>query len=106
MTTKTSNHALYESDSVLRLVDAAIQGMGVATAAPEAPSSGASVVIDAGVADQLVQVQGSLAFGYKAILTILGALRQGRGSIEAVASDRLHPAHEKLQEVTNTTETA
>ena len=107
MTTKTTSHVLYDSDSMLRLVDAAIEGMGV-TAAPATESApmAAPFLVDPGLADRLVQVQGSLAFGYQSILNILGALRQGRGSIEAVASDRLHPAHEKLQEVTNTTETA
>lgn len=101
---KTTGNVLYDSDSMLRLVDAAIEGMGV-TVTPVASNAG-PVVLDAGVADRLMEVQGSLAFGYQAILNILGALRQGRGSIEAVAADRIHPAHEKLQEVTNTTETA
>jgi hypothetical protein len=106
MTTKTTSHVLYDSDSMLRLVDAAIEGMGVSAAPAETAPSAAPILVDPGLADRLVQVQGSLAFGYQSILNILGALRQGRGSIEAVASDRLHPAHEKLQEVTNTTETA
>jgi hypothetical protein len=108
MTPKTSSQVLYDSDSVLRLVDAAIEGMGITpTGTPsENAQSSPTLVVDSGVADRLVEVQGSLAFGYQAILKILGALRQGRGSIEAVASDRLHPAHEKLQEVTNTTEVA
>lgn len=111
MSAKTSHEVLYDSTSVLRLVDAAIEDMGVAPAPPDESAAGEAAVpglaaLDTTLADRLVEVSGSLAYGYQSILRILGALRQGRGSLEAVASDRLHPAHEKLQEVTNTTEIA
>jgi hypothetical protein len=115
MTPKTSSQALYDSDSLLRLVDAAIENMGVpagesgSESAPDSAEAGAAAAQlagDATLAVRLQEVSGSLAFGYQSILKILRALRQGRGSIESVAAEKLHPAHAKLQEVTNTTEIA
>lgn len=115
MTAKTSRQALYDSDSLLRLVDAAIEDLGVASADAASAAAGnpdaaagevTHTIADATLAVRLQEVSGSLAFGYQSILKILRTLRQGRGSIESVAVERLHPAHEKLQEVTNTTELA
>lgn len=116
MTAKTSREALLDSDSILRLVDAAIEQRVSSpdddqqddgdNSESQAPVAARSAMADATLSVRLQEVSGSLAFGYQSILRILTALRQGRGSIESVAVEKLHPAHEKLQEVTNTTEIA
>jgi chemotaxis regulatin CheY-phosphate phosphatase CheZ len=114
MNAKTALDSLRDSDSILRLVDAAIEqrvGNGSAQDNEEDPSEDVQAEVshtigDANLTVRLQEISGSLAFGYQSILRILTTLRLGRGSIESVATDRLHPAHEKLQEVTNTTEIA
>lgn len=111
MRTKPASEVLYDSDSALRLVDAAIGELGVQPHGPapdEAGAAGGGAAPPSGDAtlDRLHEVSGSLAFGYQHILEVLRTLRQGRGSLEPAALDRLPPAHARLREVTDTTETA
>ncbi len=109
---KPSSELLYDSDTMLRLVDAAIDDLGVDPRAPAAHDD----AIERGdasfdpsreaMAARLVALSQLLGESYASIVHILSTLRRGRGTIEHVAPERLVPAHAKLQEATNTTEVA
>lgn len=112
------NEFWYDSDSVLRLVDAAVRDLGVESGrhSPEsspadAESSSASgtpgdSALGQPAANRLMALSTALQDGYAAVAEILSSLRRGRGTIEQVAHEKLQPVHAKLQEASTTTEVA
>lgn len=118
MPPRVSPDILYDADSILRLVDAAVERTGgVQASAPSSEgadceparpdgSGHAADTMNENLAARLQVLSHSLAFGYESLLGILGTLRVGRGTIESVTAEKLQQAYAKLQKVTDTTETA
>jgi chemotaxis regulatin CheY-phosphate phosphatase CheZ len=109
MTPKQPSELLYDSEATLRQVDSAILDMGELGEAPEAPLE--ERMRDAlskapGANIGLVGLSDLLARGYNEILGVLDSLRQGRHLLERAAVEKIQHTHDKLQEVSATTEVA
>jgi chemotaxis regulatin CheY-phosphate phosphatase CheZ len=112
MTTKPANDVLYDSEAALRLVDSALNELrGIA---PGVLEEGATLEgNDAGQPSAAEDDPGALAAlprmllkAYSEIISVLECLKQSRGMLERTAVERLHHTHEKLREVSSTTENA
>jgi hypothetical protein len=106
VTLKASSQALYDSHSLLRLVDAAIEDLGIVaadagSAAGGSPDDAASevtqIIADVTLAVRLEEVAASHAYAYARVVGILRRLREGRATIERIAAERFSPAGEKLR---------
>ena len=110
MTPKQPSELLYDSEATLRLVDSAILEMGeLGDPAAEgvAPTGEHDAIpTGAGATIGLVGLSDLLARGYNEILGVLDSLRQGRHLLERAAVERIQHTHDKLQEVSATTEVA
>jgi chemotaxis regulatin CheY-phosphate phosphatase CheZ len=110
MTAKQPSELLYDSEATLRLVDSAILDMGELGAAAEEPSMQERMngALAKGTASPigLVGLSDLLARGYSEIIGVLDSLRQGRHLLERAAVEKIQHTHDKLQEVSATTEVA
>jgi hypothetical protein len=112
MTTKPANDVLYDSEAALRLVDSALSELrGVAPGALEGAElrEGAGAAQSSAAEDDpgaLAALPRLLLKAYSEIISVLECLKQSRGMLERTAVERLHHTHEKLREVSSTTENA
>jgi hypothetical protein len=111
MTTKPANDVLYDSEAALRLVDSALSELrGLA---PGALEEGRHDDPDAALRNAtdddpraLAALPSMLLKAYSEIISVLECLKQSRGMLERATVERLQHTHEKLREVSSTTENA
>jgi chemotaxis regulatin CheY-phosphate phosphatase CheZ len=110
--TKPANDVLYDSEAALRLVDSALSELrGIAPGALEEGEGhdGADAAQrNAGEDDSgaLAALPRMLLRAYSEIISVLECLKQSRGMLERTTVERLQHTHEKLREVSSTTENA
>jgi chemotaxis regulatin CheY-phosphate phosphatase CheZ len=112
MTTKPANDVLYDSEAALRLVDSALSELrGIAPGALEDVEGHDGA--DAAQRNAAENDPGALAAlprmllkAYSEIISVLECLKQSRGMLERTTVERLQHTHEKLREVSSTTENA
>lgn len=95
MTTSRAQEVLYESEAALRLVDQELSGLHD----PRDSSFGASTHAISDLPNILEQANAQ-------ILTVLARVRESRAALQLTALERLQTTHEKLREVSSTTEDA
>ena len=112
MTTKPANDVLYDSEAALRLVDSALSELrGIAPGVLEEgePHEGADAAHRTAGEDDpgaLAALPRMLLKAYSEIISVLECLKQSRGVLERATVERLQHTHEKLREVSSTTESA
>ena len=108
MRAKDPSELLYDSEATLRLVDTAILDMGAIDADRQSTAEQAMHVANsrASSGHEGLGRADSVARGYSEILGVLDLLRQSRSVLEKSTVDKIQQTHEKLREVSSTTETA
>src|ERR671933_2632866 len=112
MTTKPAPDVLYDSEAALRLVDSALSELrGIAPGALEKgePHESAFAAQPSAAEDDpraLAALPRMLLKAYSEIISVLECLKQSRGLLERTTVERLQHTHEKLREVSSTTEHA
>ena len=107
MPSRQSEFLLSDSESVLRLLDNALNDLGVTTApVPDDASADATATEADAVLDALRGLPQSLQRIAHELSQVLIGLRHSRDVLERTAVERLQHTTEKLREVTSTTEVA
>src|SRR5690349_1589732 len=110
MTTKPANDVLYDSEAALRLVDSALSELrGISPGALEEGeghdgAAGAQLAVAEDDSGALAALPRMLLKAYSEIISVLECLKQSRGMLERTTVERLQHTHEKLREVSSTTE--
>ena len=112
MTSKPANDVLYDSEAALRLVDSALSELrSIAPGVTEAgePHESEDAVPWSAVEDDpraLAALPRMLLRAYSEIISVLECLKRSRGMLERTTMERLQHTHQKLREVSSTTESA
>jgi hypothetical protein len=112
MTPKPAKDVLYDSEAALRLVDSALSELrSIAPGVTEArePHESEDAVPWSAVEDDpraLAALPRMLLKAYSEIISVLECLKRSRGMLERTTMERLQHTHQKLREVSSTTESA